>query len=84
MALSKRQHEMLMIFGRRTQPVEFGDIWDSYTFGDLKNPLEMSNFSRVGDALIRRGLIERDSTDEALVSITETGRAVLTDKASAK
>jgi hypothetical protein len=72
--MTDRQHEMLVIFARRARPCEFGDIWDSYSFGDLSNPLEMVNFSRVADALLRRGLIARDVEDEALVAITDAGR----------
>lgn len=75
MSVSKRQIEVLRILARKTEPCEWGEIWDSYAWSDgSPSALMMTNFDRVTDALLRRKLVVQDEDNSALVSITETGR----------
>jgi hypothetical protein len=73
--ISDRQLEVLTILGRKTQPVEWGDVWDSYAWGDLNSTLAMTNFGRVCDALTRKELVAMDADN--MVSVTERGRLAL-------
>lgn len=78
MRLSARQLEVLRILARKTDPVEWGTVWDVYSWADPSNPLAMRNFDRVTDALERRGLVAyTDGGDAGLVFITDAGRAAL-------
>lgn len=74
-AVSDRMVEVLRILARKEEPVEWGTVWDSYSWADPSSPLAMTNFDRVTDALVRRKLVEMDADN--LVTITEAGRATL-------
>lgn len=74
MSVSERQLEVLRILARKTEPCEWGEVWDSYAWADPSSSLAMTNFDRVTDALLRRKLVTQDVENCALVSITESGR----------
>lgn len=73
--LSARQLEVLRLLARELHPVEWSQIWDSYSWADVDSPLAMTNFDRVTDALMRRGLVAYDA--DHLVVITDAGRQAL-------
>lgn len=78
MKLSKRQYEVLFILSRKREPVEWGTVWDSYSWADPSSPLAMRNFDRVTDSLLKREYVAyTEGGDEGLVFITDAGRAAL-------
>lgn len=74
--ISDRQMEILRALDRIGQPTEWGDVWDRVGWSDgSPAPLQMSNFDRTSNALMRRGLIALD--DDNLVKLTDDGRALV-------
>jgi hypothetical protein len=75
--LTARQAEVLRVLSRYAEPVEWGDVHSSMRMG-RSGALEMANFSRIGDALVCKGLVAyTDGGDAGLVFITDAGRAAI-------
>lgn len=73
--ISDRQMEILRALDRIGAPAEWGDIWDRVGWSDgSPAPLQMSNFDRTTNALMRRGLIALN--DDNLVKLTDDGQAL--------
>lgn len=77
MTLSKRQIEMLSIVDELGGADGWGEIFSHYDTTPHKAiPLEMKNFDRVSDSLVKRGLLSVDK-DSNSIEITEAGRFAL-------
>ncbi len=75
--ISYRQMEILSALHRIGQPAEWGDVWDRVGWSDgSPAQLQMSNFDRTTNALLRRGLIVLDGDN--LVKLTDDGRSLVT------
>lgn len=74
--VSDRQMEILSALDRIDRPTEWGDLWDRVGWGDAPPSLQMVNFDRASNALMRRGLIALNENN--LVKLTDDGKALVT------
>jgi hypothetical protein len=74
--VGRRQVEILGALRRLGGSSEWGEVWDRVGWSDGSPPaLQMSNFDRSSDALVRRGLIVVG--EDGMVSLTADGIALL-------
>lgn len=73
--ISDRQMEILSALDRIGEPTEWCYVWDRCGWVSNARYLEMVNFDRASNALMRRGLIVLN--EDNLVKLTDDGKALV-------